>query len=188
MIIITPHAVDRYHERICPTDSRANAEHRLRTMSQRAKRLKGNTVHGSLRYLLDDATLIVKDSPGEGLVAMTVYPLPVRKGEIPAAEWAMALERVTGEIHREAGPAKVTPAPLDIPEDKRCENALAQAEAALDRVPAIRAKYMRIADEQRAERDAMRAALVAVAKVIPDTPEVRAALGVYAYFLNRETP
>lgn len=116
MIALSQHAVDRYHERICPDLSRDEAAARLRDVTARARKMRDRTRYGQLRYQGPDCVLIVKATEDRGLLVVTVYPDAVYQGEAVSAEWAQVLERIQVSAERELQPVSIPPpAPLRRP-------------------------------------------------------------------------
>ena len=95
---LTTHAIERYHQRICPEVTLGEAGSRLADKVNRATKIKGNTKYGQLRYDAGDCTLIVKETADAGLMVVNIYPV---HGRDPATilKWTHSLSNATIELH-----------------------------------------------------------------------------------------
>lgn len=95
---LTTHAVERYQQRIRPDLTLTEAESLLKANILKAKRIKGNTKYGQLRYDAGDCTLIVKETADAGLMVVNIYPV---HGRDPATilKWTHSLSNATIELH-----------------------------------------------------------------------------------------
>lgn len=211
MIALSQHAVDRYHERICPDLSRDEAVARLRDVTARARKMRDRTRYGQLRYQGPDCVLIVKATEDRGLMVVTVYPDAVYQGEEVSAEWVQVLERIQVSAERELQPVSIPPPAPPPPtkpsrpaavvarvEDPRVEHALAALERLVERYGPVRDHYeaalagaRRETERHRAhgqkmqrDLDTAKRTLRRVAALLSDTPEAREALGEFGFLLE----
>lgn len=211
MIHLTQHAIDRYHQRICPEVDPAEAEARLRDVTDRARKMRERTRYGQIRYQADDCILVVKATEDRGLMVVTVYPPPVYRGEPTSAEWEQVVERMRAQAERDLQPASIEPPteppPVQRPrpaavvarvEDPRVEHALAALERMVERYTPLRDHYEAAlagarreterhrvhGQRKQGELEAAKRVLRGLAPHLADTPAVREALGDFAYILD----
>lgn len=157
---LTTHAIERYQQRIRPDLTLKEAETLLKANTLKAKRIKGNTKYGQLRYDGGDCTLVVKETADAGLMVVSIYPShgrdpsTVLKWDGALSKAAIELNALIDSVCRPVEPSGDVVAPVTVermPEPKgrpvgdmkaARENALDRVERALDRVKEAE-KYMR---------------------------------------------
>jgi hypothetical protein len=165
-LLISTHAVERYIERVRPDLSFEVAANHLRVVAPRAILAKKRAPTGDRRYELDDCFLVVRPAREGGMIAITTYPKPGAVWiESHAEDWSSV---ITDDIREAVGKFQplIAPEGMEIPRRD-------QIEALKRRLDKQTAHGRRMSEEREEARQALRR----VAPWLPDTPEVRAALG-----------
>lgn len=149
---LTTHAIERYQQRIRPDLSLEQAEESLKGIVGNAKRIRGNTKTGALRYDAAECMLIVKQTKDAGLMVVSIYPLHGRDPSTvlkwdgtlsnAAVELNALIDKVCGRVEASgdvvaSNPVERAPASKKKPVVEMwavCEGALERVERALDRV------------------------------------------------------